>query len=165
MPTVGQVLVRALPAAIALVAGFPLLAWWWSFNDDSPIWALLAVLGGGYLLGWGILQITQAPHPRLGKKAERESLQRTIASTAENGIPPADPSQRSAAGARACEIVEWSLLGTAAVAGFILTAFITGDPTWSVPAGVAAINALLDVRKIRRSWRYLKAMHTALRAI
>ena len=80
-------------------------------------------------------------------------------------MPPADPSQRSAAGALACEIVEWSLLGTAAVAGFILTAFITGDPTWSVPAGVAAINALLDVRKIRRSWRYLKAMHTALRAI
>lgn len=93
VPTVGQVLVRALPAAIALVAGFPLLAWWWSLNDDSPIWALLAVLGGGYLLGWGILQITQAPHPRLGKKAERESLQRTIASTAENGMPP--PTRRN----------------------------------------------------------------------
>ena len=67
----------------------------------------MAVLGGGFLLGWGILRITQAPRPRLGKKAELEPLQRTIAIAAENGVPPADPSQRAAAGALACETVEW----------------------------------------------------------
>lgn len=88
VPTVGQVLVRALPAAIVLGAGFPLLAWWWSLNEDSSFWAFMAVLGGGFLLGWGILRITQAPRPPLGKKAGRKSQQYAIASTAENGVPP-----------------------------------------------------------------------------
>lgn len=158
VPTVDQVVVRALPAAIVLVAGFPLLAWWWSLNEDSSFWAVMAVLGGGYLLGWGILRITQAPAPRLGKQAEREPLQRTIASTAENGVPPADPSQRAAAGAVACEIVEWSPLRVAAVVGFVATAFVTGDSIWGVLAAATAINSMLDVRRTLRSWRYLKAL-------
>ena len=165
VPTVGQVLVRALPAAIVLVAGFPLLAWWWSLNEDSPFWAPMAVLGGNFLLGWGILRITQAPRPRLGKKAEREPLQRTIAITAENGVPPADPSQRAAAGALACETVEWSPLRMAAVVGFVLTIFVTGVSSWSAPAAIFAFYAVLDVRKTRRSWRYLKALHTPPRTI
>lgn len=107
VPTVDQVLIRALPATFVMMAGFPLLAWWWSLNEDSPFWAFMAVLGGGCLLEWSTLRITQAPRPRLGKKAERESLQRAIASTAENGVPPTDPVQRAAAGALACESVEW----------------------------------------------------------
>lgn len=165
VPTVDQVLVRALPAAIVLAAGFPLLSWWWSLSEDSPFWAVMAVLGGGYLLGWGILRITQAPRPRLGKKAEREPLQRAIAITAEKGVPPADPSQRAAAGALACEIVEWIPLAVAAVVGFVVTASITGDSIWGVPAAVTAINSMLYVRQTRRSWRYLKAIHTAPRTI
>ena len=159
VPTVGQVLVRALPAAVVLGAGFPVLAWWWSLNEDSSFWAVMAVLVGGFLLGWGILRITQAPRPRLGKKAERKSQQRTIASTAENGVPPADPSQRSAAGALACEFVEWVPLGAAAVVGFVITMFVTGDSTWAVPAAGLTINSMLYVRQTRRSWRYLKALH------
>lgn len=160
MPTVGQVLVRALPAAIVMIGGFPLLAWWWSLNEDSSFWAFIAVLGGNFLLGWGILRIFQAPRPRLGKKAQREPLQRTIAITAEKGVPSADPSQRAAAGALACEIVEWVPLGAAAVVGFVVTAFITGDLSWGVPAAVLTINSMLDVRRTRRSWRYLKVIHT-----
>lgn len=140
VPTVGQVLIRALPATIVMMASFPLLAWWWSVNEDSPFWAVMAVLGGGFLLEWGILRITQAPRPRLGKKAQREPLQYAIASTAENGVPPIDPVQRAAAGALACESVEWIPLGAAAVVAFVATAFITGDPTWGVVAAVTAIN-------------------------
>ena len=165
VPTVGQVLVRALPAAVVLGAGFPVLAWWWSLTEDSPFWAVMAVLGGGYFLGWGILRITQAPRPRLGKKAERKSQQYAIVSTTENGVPPSDPSQRAAAGALACETVEWIPLGAAAVVGFVLTAFLTGDPTWGVVAAGLTINSMLYVRQTRRSWRYLKAIHTAPRNI
>ena len=165
VPTVGQVLIRAMPAAIVLGAGFPLLAWWWSLNEDSPFWTLMAVLGGGFLLGWGILRITQAPRPRLGKKAERKSQQYAIASTAENGVPPTDPSQRAAAGALACESVEWIPLGAGAVMGHVITAFLTGDPTWGVVAAGLTFNSMLNMRQTRRSWRYLKAIHTAPRTI
>ena len=161
VPTVGQVLVRALPAAVVLGAGFPLLAWWWSLNEDSSFWAVMAVLVGGFLLGWGILRITQAPRPRLGKKAERKSQQYAIASTAENGVLPTDPSQRAAAGALACELVEWIPLGAAAVVGFVFTAFLTRDPTWGVVAAGLTINSLLYGRQTRRSWRYIKALHAA----
>ena len=165
VPTVGQVLVRALPAAIMMLAGFPLLAWWWLVNEDSSFWAVMAVLGGNIFLGSGILRISQAPRSRLGKKADRESLQRTIASTAEKGVPPADPSQRAAAGALACEIVEWSLLRVAAAVGFVLTIFVTGVLFWGVLAAAFTFNAMVDARRTRRSWHYLKAIHAAPRTI
>lgn len=158
VPTADQVVVRALPAAFVMAAGFPLLAWWWSLNEDSPFWAVMAVLGGGYFLGWGILRITQVPRPRLGTKAEREPVQRAIAIAAENGVPPVDPVQRAAAGAVACESVEWIPLGAASVVGFVATAFITEDSIWAVPAVGTAINSMLYVRQTRRSWRYLKAL-------
>ncbi|WP_144837350.1 hypothetical protein [Kocuria rosea] len=161
VPMVGQLLVRALPAATVLLAGFPLLAWWWSLNEDSPFWAVMALLIGNFLLALGILRITQGPRPRLGKKVKREPLQRAINITAENGVPPADPSHRAAVSALACELVEGAPLRAAAIVGFVLTAFVTGASTWLVPAGVLTISAVLDVRSTRRSWRYIKALHAA----
>lgn len=91
-------------------------------------------------------------------------MQRAIA-IAENGVPPVDPVQRAAAGALACESVEWIPLGAAAVVGFVATAFIAGDSIWVVPAAATAINSMLYVRQTRRSRRYLKAIHTAPRTI
>lgn len=63
------------------MAGFSLLARWWSLHEDSPFWAFMTVLDGNFLLSFGILRITQAPHPRLGKNDDREPLQRALAIT------------------------------------------------------------------------------------
>lgn len=89
----------------------------------------------------------------------REPLQRAINSTAENGVPPADPLHRAAVSPLACELVEAALLHAAAIVGLILTAFVTGASTWLVPVGVLTIIAALDVRSTRRSWRYIKVLH------
>lgn len=49
--------------------------------------------------------------------------------------------------------------------GFVATTFITGDLLWGMLAAVTAINSMVDVRRTRRSWRYLKAIHTAARTV
>ncbi|WHF22309.1 hypothetical protein QJS66_19655 [Kocuria rhizophila] len=111
-------------------------------------------------MGWGILQDRPGARPRLGKKAERESLQRTIASTAENGMPRrpvATIGGRCSARARS----SMEPVGTASRRGVHPHRVHHGRSNLE-RARWRRCNALLDVRKIRRSWRYLKAMHTAL---
>lgn len=163
--TIGQVLVMSLPIDIVLVAGFPLLARWWSVDEDSLGWASVALLIGNLLLALGILRITRAPRPRLSKGAHTKPLQRALAITAENGAPPADPAHRAAAGAYACEIIESVPFRAAAIMGLVLTAFITGSSNWDVLAATLAVNAVLYMRNPRGSWRYLKALHAAPRRI
>lgn len=119
----------------------------------------MALLIGNLLLALEILRIIQVLRPCLGKKVNREPLQLAINSTAENGVPPADPSHRATVSALACELVEGALLRAAAIVRFVLTTFLTGASTWLVPVGVLTINVALDVRSTRHSWRYIRVLH------
>lgn len=162
VPTAREVLKRSLWAAVVLVAGFPLFAWWF-MDDNSSGLDVLVVFVGCVLLALGVQRITQAPRPRLDKGADREPVKRALAIALKSGSLPEDPMRRSAAGMLACQHIEGMLLSAAMVLGIILASFVKPTFSWVTPVAVLVTLAAINSVWVWRSWRYLKTLHVGFR--
>ncbi|MEX5300018.1 hypothetical protein RCG67_14705 [Kocuria sp. CPCC 205292] len=160
VPTARQVLVRALPAAAVMVISLPLATWWWVevTGDGGPWWWLL-ILAATVGLSAIIQRYTSPPRPRIDPRTGEAQWAPATATAAKNGELPACPEVRTAVGVAACAGIEGLIVLIALLMAIIFSAMILPD-LWTVLLPVTVMTGMAAFR-VRRSWVYLRVLHSA----
>ncbi|MBD2764223.1 hypothetical protein IEE91_03230 [Kocuria sp. cx-455] len=165
VPAAGRVVVRTLPACAVVVVGIPVVGWFLprsSAGRGTP-WELLvfiAALGLFWLVHW----FTRAPRPRFDREVDKAQWKRTLASAARSRSLPSLPDVRIATGVVACNLIEGFMMGAAVLLGALLAQFVRPDLSWLAPSAGALGLAIGYSFQLRRSWRYLRALHARTEA-
>ncbi|MGQ1837461.1 hypothetical protein ACT4S2_03275 [Kocuria turfanensis] len=164
VPTAGQVLVRALPEAAVMIIGLPLVVRFvLDENGDTrtPWWPvpLLALVGLVMLVD----RYAQAPLPRFDQRVGEAQWKPAFAAAAKTGALPEHPEVRVAVGVVACQTIEGVVVGIAMVVSVALSALAAPGFPWLGALGVLVILTGINAFRVRRSWAYLRALHTAER--
>ncbi|TDL38568.1 hypothetical protein [Kocuria rosea] len=160
VPTGGQVLARAVPAAAVLTAGFPALVQW-GLDDSGTARSPWVTFGPALLLGLALIvqRLVQAPRARLGVHQDKRPLRRSIGITASSGRVPDDPGTRIAAGVLACTQLESATTIVAGIAGVVAIWILRTETWWAVTAILMMLVAVVPVIRARRGWAYLRVLH------
>jgi hypothetical protein len=164
VPTGPQVLIRCLSASLLLVVGMSLMVW--LFQDVlSGGWRSdwLATLSGVLLVILGAERLARGSRPRLARRTDRKPLMRALVTAHRRSVLPVEPSQRTAAGVLACQLVESAVMGSSAALGFGLAA--VGRPLfpWTVAAAILLVASMIYALRAPRALAYLRALHAAER--
>ncbi|GEO96819.1 hypothetical protein [Kocuria turfanensis] len=164
VPTAGQVLVRALPEAAVMIVGLPLVVRFvLDENGDTstPWWPvpLLALVGLVMLVD----RCAQAPRPRFDQRVGEAQWKPAFAAAVKTGTLPEHPEVRTAVGVVACRTIEGVVVGIAMVVSVALSALAAPGFPWLGALGVLSILTGINAFRVRRSWAYLRALHTAER--
>lgn len=164
VPTGGQVLARAVPAAAVLTVGFPALVHW-GLDDSGTARSPWVTFGPALLLGLALIvqRLVQAPRARLDVHQDKGALRRSIGITASSGLVPDDPGTRVAAGVLACTQLESATTIVAGIAGVVAVWILRTETWWAVTAVLMMLIAVVPVLRARRAWAYLDALHAAER--
>ena len=162
MPRAGQVLVRTLPVAAALIIGLPLvvrLVLDESGQTRSIWWPVpLITLFGLILL---LQRYAQAPRPRFDKRVGQAQWKQAFTAAAKTGSLPPHPEVRIAVGVVACLSIE-ALVGAAAIViAILLCAPIAPDFPWLPALGGPVFLTVVYALRARHGWAYLQALHAA----
>lgn len=161
MPTAGQVVARALPAAAVLAIASPLMLWWLldtpTGEARTPWWPVL--LGALVALCAVIGRLSQVPRPRL-PQVPSERVRSALVSSSRTGTVPSDPQVRTAAGVTACLRIEAAITGVATAAAALLTALLLPGRPWTSIAVVMGLLAAIHLLRARHSRRCLTALHS-----
>ena len=162
IPTVGQLIRRALPTSAVAVISFPALAWFLPDAAPELLWflATLAVFGLLMLVHY----FAQAPRPRFNKKVSRVRWQGALSSAPKFRIVPSDPDVRTAAGLAACAIVEGLVVMVAVLLGMFLGELVRPEFPWVLASCGALGVAIGSAFRIRRAWCYLNVLHAGSRS-
>lgn len=157
VPTAARVLVRALPAAAIMVISLPLATWWLVDvpRDSDPRWGWLLIFVATLGLSAIIQRYMSPPRPRIGQ-AQWASATATVA---RSGELSACPEVRTAVGVAACAGIEVLVGFISLFVAFTLSALILPD-LWAALLPVTVVTGMQAFR-VRRSWAYLRALHTA----
>ncbi|TDL38570.1 hypothetical protein [Kocuria rosea] len=163
VPTAKQVLVRALPAAAVLAISLPLATWWLvdTSSDGGPWWGWLLILAATFGLSAIIQRYASPPRPRVDQRIGQAQRASATATAARTGELPACPEVRTAVGVAACASIE-GLIGSAALLVAIVFSVLILPDLWSALTPVAVLTVTAAFR-VRRSWAYLRALHTTER--
>ncbi|MFI7496742.1 hypothetical protein ACH9D2_18730 [Kocuria sp. M4R2S49] len=163
VPTARQVLVRTLPAAAVLAISLPLATWWLrdSTSDGGPWWGWLVILAATVGLSAIIQLCTSPPRPRLDPRIGQAQWASATATAARTGELPACPGVRTAVGVAACVGIEGVIGSASLLAAIAFCALILPD-LWTTLVPVTVLTGMA-VFRVRRSWVYLRALHTAER--
>lgn len=160
VPSAGQVLVRALPAAGVMAISLPLSTWWLldASSDDGPWWWLLILVATVGLSGI-IQHYMSPPRPQIDQRIGQAQWAPATATAAKTGELPACPEVRTAVGVAACAGIE-GLIGSAAL--LVATAFsaLILPDLWTALLPVTVLTGMAAFR-VRSAWVYLRALHTA----
>ncbi|MFW3386771.1 UNVERIFIED_CONTAM: hypothetical protein RF648_12250 [Kocuria sp. CPCC 205274] len=166
VPTGGQVLARAVPAAAVLTAGFPALARW-GLDDSGTARSPWVTFGPALLPGLALIvqRLVQAPRARLDVHQDRGALRRSVGFAASSGRLPDDPGTRVAAGVLACTHLESAATIVAGIAGVVAIWILRTETWWAATAALMMLIAVVPVLRARRGWVYLRALHAAERTV
>lgn len=160
IPTIRQVLVRALPVSAVMLLGIPALVWLVLDPDGHvrmPWWPLVVVAFVGVVAF--IDHFAKAPRPRFDKGVSKQRWKGALASAPRFKTVPTDPEVRTAAGVIACSNIEGLIVCGAILLGLFLGELLRPAlPWWTVACG--AVGAAIGTAfRSRGSWAYLKALH------
>ncbi|MEX5236001.1 hypothetical protein [Kocuria arenosa] len=162
VPTAGQVLVRALPVAAVVLIGLPLVVRFvLEENGDTrtPWWPVpLLALAGLVML---VNRCVQAPRPRFDQRVGEAQWKPAFAAVAKTGSLPEHPEVRVAVGVVACQNIEGVVFGVAMVVSVALSALAAPGFSWLGALAGLVIFTGISAFRVRRSWVYLRALHTA----
>lgn len=158
IPTVGQVVIRSIPAAAVGLLGLPLLGWFLSADVREGWWfvSALALMVSAFL----VLQLVQAPRPSFDKRVSQERWSWSLAYVAKHRSVSTDPGVRTAAALAACSEIELFVVHVGIVVGGVLADVIRPKFFWLSLVGAATGGALAAAFRLRRSWIYLRLVHS-----
>lgn len=162
VPTVGQVIARSIPAAAVPALGLPLLGLLLPADVREGWWVLssLAIMASTFL----VLRLVQAPRPPFDKQVSQERWSWSLTYVAKHRSVSADPGVRTAAALAACSEIEMFVVHVGIVVGGVLGNVVRPEFLWLSFVGAATAAALVAAFRLRRSWTYLKLVHSASRA-
>lgn len=165
VPTGGQALARAAPAAAVLTAGFPALVRW-GLDDSGTARSPWVTFGPALLVGLALIvqRLVRAPRARLDVHRDKGPLRRSIGIAASSGRLPDDPDTRVAAGVLACTQLESAAMVGAGI-GVVAIWILRTETWWAATAALMMLIAVAPVLRARRSWAYLHALHAAERTV
>lgn len=160
MPTGGQVLARAAPAAAVLTVGCPALVHW-GLDDSGAARSTWVVFGPALLVGLALIvkRLLQAPRARFDGHDDQTALHRSIRIASVSGRLPDDPHTRAVAGVLACRQLESAAMTLAGIAGVIASWILRTETWWAATAVLLMLISVVPVIRARRSWVYLRALH------
>lgn len=158
VPTAGQVIARSLPAALVTMFGLPLLGWFLPTDAREGWWFLsaIAIMASTFL----VLHLVQAPRPRFDRQVSQERWSWSLTYVAKHRSVSTDPGVRTAAAVAACSEIEMFIVHVGIVLGGILGKLIRPEFLWLSFVGAAAGAALVAAFRLRRSWIYLRLVHS-----
>ncbi|KUG56632.1 hypothetical protein AVL61_06130 [Kocuria rosea subsp. polaris] len=162
VPTAGQALVRALPEAAVMIIGLPLVVRFVLDENGetcTPWWPvpLLALVGLAMLVDrWA-----RAPRPRFDQRVGGAQWKSAFAAAANTGSLPEHPEVRAAVGVVACQNIEGVVVGIAMVVSVALSALAAPGFPWLGALGALVVLTGINALRVRRSWVYLRALHSA----
>ncbi len=153
VPSVGRVVVGALPGAVVAVAGIPLLAWWLmdEAGDARAGWwpvPVIALVGLVALLG----HYTGAPRPEGRTRTERRQMERALSAVPRKGPVPDDPLVRRAVVVSACNNLAALVFWGAILVGMALGAGVRPGYSWFAASGGTVGLAVAAALQLRRHW-------------
>ncbi|MFI7579367.1 hypothetical protein [Kocuria kalidii] len=162
VPTADQVLVRVLPAGAVMAIGLPLATWWLldASSDGSPSWWLL-ILVATVGLSAIVQRYTSPPRPHIDQRTGQAQWASATTTAVRTGELPACPEVRTAVGVAACVGIE-GLVGSAALLVAIAFSALIRPDLWTALPPVTVLTGMAAFH-VRRSWAYLRALHTAER--
>ena len=161
VPTLGRVVVQAMPAAAVLAIVMPGVFWWLSATPavmGTPWWAVLLI--GLVVLFHVPARLVRAPRPGLPHMSG-ERLRSALVSASRAGAVPPDPQVRATAGVTACQRVESAVYAVAATVGMVAAWLLVAEPSWAWWALVLAGLAVIELVRARRCWAYLRVLRRA----
>ena len=159
LPTVGRVLLRALPAAVVLIIGLPIFFWWrYDVLDDHELLGLLLTFAY-YMLVILTIGRTRVPLPEPANQFPREHVGWTLSTAPRTVTVPENPDLRIAIGVAATSRVRTAALTCVAALTAATTGWVHSVSFFLVIAAVLGVLAIVFIARARRSWTYLNKLH------
>lgn len=151
---------RALPGALGVLVGMPVLAWF--VPDGGGNWWATGILILAILVSYGLGFLQQRRLPRMPHDVDPTRWQRAITSArSPRTAVPSEPAIALAAARAAHDRVVMALFATSVLAGVAGGMLVRPDLEWLPPIGGLLVISVLYWVQLPAAWAYLRAYAAA----